>query len=270
MDPSAGSSLFVYFFFPFFPVNLPLIDLTFALSSSSISSQQTFKLMKETVQSLVHTYGIDRIHYGVIVFGSVVTRHFDFSTTIPDQNEVIRKVSLLTRSGGSPDLVLALQEARRVFQLKEVRPYAKKVLVVMIDDESSADKNDLNEEVRALRNRSVLVIGVGIGTRTLPKDLGIITDDKRNTIQAGINKNKDELAREIISIILRRKYNMYQKIDGTRQSHSAHKEHLPFLAAGRVLFCLDDFLLGHSLKANSHMHLYLVTFLLHMKVSYNG
>lgn len=184
-------------------VNLPLIDLTFALSSSSILSQETFKLMKETVQSLVHTYGIDRIHYGVIVFGSVATRSFDFATNFPDQNELIRKVSQLTRSGGSPDLVAALKEARKVFQLKEVRPYARKVLVVMIDDESSANKNDLNEEVRALRNRSVLVIGVGIGTQTLPKDLGIITDDKRNTLKAGINKNRDELAREIISIILR-------------------------------------------------------------------
>lgn len=178
--------------------------------------------MKETVQSLVHTYGIDRIHYGVIVFGSVDTHGFDFATNFPDQNELIRKVSQLKRSRGSPDLVKALKEARRVFQLKEVRPYARKVLVVMIDNESSANKNDLNEEVRALRNRSVLVIGVGIGTPTLPKDLGIITDDKRNTLQAGTNKNKDELAREIISIILRRKYNMYQKIDGTRQSHSAH------------------------------------------------
>ena len=209
-------------FLSFFPVNLPLIDLTFALSSSSVFSQETFMLMKETVQSLVHTYGIDRIHYGVIVFGSVPTRSFDFATNFPDQNELIRKVSQLTRSGGSPDLVAALKKAREVFQLKEVRPYARKVLVVMIDNESSANKNDLNEEVRALRNRSVLVIGVGIGTQTLPKDLGIITDDKRNTLKAGINKNRDELAREIISIILRRKYNMYQKIDGTRQSHSAH------------------------------------------------
>ena len=144
------------------------------------------------------------------MFGSVPTRHLDFSYNIPDQDELIRKVSPITRSRGSPNLVLALREARLMFQLKAVRPYARKVLVVIMDSESSTNKNDLNEEVRALRNRSVLVIGVGIGTGTLPKDLGIITNDERNTIQADINKNPDELAREIINIILRSKCNMYQ------------------------------------------------------------
>lgn len=185
-------------------VNLPLIDLTFALSSTSLSSTDTFDLMKNTIKSIVNKYGIDRIHYSVIVFGSkVAPRIIDFSTNIPDQDDLIRKITLLKSLSGQPDLVSALQEAKRVFEMKDVRPNAKKVLVVIMDEDSNSNKNDLNEVVQVLRNKSVLVIGISVGSSTNPTDFGIITVEERDIIPDGVNKNKDELAKEIIDIILR-------------------------------------------------------------------
>ena len=163
--------------------------------------------MKNTIKSIVNKYGIDRIHYSVIVFGSkVAPRIIDFSTNIPDQDDLIRKITLLKSLSGQPDLVSALQEAKRVFEMKDVRPNAKKVLVVIMDEDSNSNKNDLNEVVQVLRNKSVLVIGISVGSSTNPTDFGIITVEERDIIPDGVNKNKDELAKEIIDIILRSKF----------------------------------------------------------------
>ena len=190
----------------FFTANVPLIDLTFALSATSVSAQSSYILMKRTVKSIVEKYGVNRIHYSVIVFGSVAISHINFSYSIPDRNELIRKVARLPKSKDSPDLVKALEKAKQVFELREVRPNAKKVLVVILDNASVSNKKDLKEAVHVLVNKSVLIIGVGVGSAIDPKELEIITEEIRNVIRVGINKNPDELAKEIMAIILRSKF----------------------------------------------------------------
>jgi len=80
--------MFLTVFFP----HLELV-VTFALSATSVDSQETFDLMRGTIISIIKRYGIDRIHYSAIVFGSgIPTTSFDFASNIPDQNELIRKV----------------------------------------------------------------------------------------------------------------------------------------------------------------------------------
>lgn len=180
--------------------------MTFALSATSVSAQSSYILMKRTVKSIVEKYGVNRIHYSVIVFGSVAISHINFSYSIPDRNELIRKVARLPKSKDSPDLVKALEKAKQVFELREVRPNAKKVLVVILDNASVSNKKDLKEAVHVLVNKSVLIIGVGVGSAIDPKELEIITEEIRNVIRVGINKNPDELAKEIMAIILRSKF----------------------------------------------------------------
>lgn len=180
--------------------------MTFAFSATSVSAQSSYILMKRTVKSIVEKYGVNRIHYSVIVFGSVAISHINFSYSIPDRNELIRKVARLPKSKDSPDLVKALEKAKQVFELREVRPNAKKVLVVILDNASVSNKKDLKEAVHVLVNKSVLIIGVGVGSAIDPKELEIITEEIRNVIRVGINKNPDELAKEIMAIILRSKF----------------------------------------------------------------
>ena len=162
--------------------------------------------MKRTVQSIVEKYGVNRIHYSVIVFGSVAISHIDFSTSIPDRDELIRKVIRLPKSKDSPDLVKALEKAKQVFELQEVRPNAKKVLVVILDNASASNKKELKKAVHVLVNKSVLIIGVGVGSAVDPEQLEIITEEIRNVIRVGTDKNPDELAKEIMAIILRSKF----------------------------------------------------------------
>ena len=160
--------------------------------------------MRSTVQNIVQKYGVDRIHYSVIVFGCVATTHIDFSTNIPDRDNLVRRISRIPKKSCSPpDLVKPLEEAERNFRSKKVRPNAKKVLVVILDNASVGNKTELNKVVHVLVNKSVLIIGVGVGSSINPTDLEIITEEIRNVIKVGISKNPDELAKEIMAIVLR-------------------------------------------------------------------
>ena len=191
--------------FLFYSANIPDIDLTFALSATSVPSERTFNLMKSTVNRIIQQFGITRIHYSVIVFGSSPTTHFNFSRTFPNKDDLIRVVSRLPKKSGDPDLAKALESVTKVYELKQVRPNAKKVLVVILDKETVNNPNEFNKFVPVFVDKGILVIGVGVGSSVDSKELQIITEEKRNIIEVGVTKNPDELAKEIMAIILRSK-----------------------------------------------------------------
>ncbi|XP_078342944.1 coadhesin-like [Oculina patagonica] len=182
-------------------INIPLIDLTFAISATSLQNATTFLLMQTTINNIVSQYDIFRIHYSVIVFGSVATTHIDFGSNIPVKNDLIRRVARLPKSPGNPDLVQALQHAKRVYESQAVRPDARRFLVVIMDNASVNNRTDLNTAVTDLDNLDVVIIGVGIGNSVNPTDNEIITKDPRHIITVGINKSPDEIAKEILDAI---------------------------------------------------------------------
>ena len=182
-------------------VNMPLIDLTFAISATSILADETFELMQTTINNIVSDYDIFRIHYSVIVFGSVATTPIDFGTNIIDKQNLIRLVARLQKRSGPVNLTLALEEAKDVYQLREVRPDARRFLVVIMDNQAIDNVDDVNRAVTDLDNQDVVVIGVSIGNYTNATDFEIITKDPRHIITAGVNKSPVELAKEIIDAI---------------------------------------------------------------------
>lgn len=180
----------------------PELDVTFALSATSVQSQKTFVLMRGTIISIINRYGIDRIHYSAIVFGSgIPTTSFDFASNIPDQDELIRKVIRLRKRDGRPDLEQALEEAKRIFELREVRPNARRILVVIMDDATVSSREELNKVVHSLVKNSVFIVGVGIGSSVNATDLLIITRQEQHILIVKTNKVGDELAEEIMRVI---------------------------------------------------------------------
>lgn len=180
---------------------MPLIDLTFAISATSLSADTTFRLMQNTINKIVFDYDIFRIHYSVIVFGSVVTTTIDFSTSIPNKANLIHRVARLQRLDGPVRLHLALEDAKRVYRLREVRPEARRFLVVIMDNESTDNVDSVTRAVTDLDSQDVVVIGVSIGNSTNPNDFEIITKGPPHIITAGVNKSSAELAEEIIDAI---------------------------------------------------------------------
>lgn len=183
--------------------NIPEIDLTFVISATSASTDRTFTLMKSTINNIIDKYGISRIHYTVIVFGSGFTTSVDFSTNVPDKETLTRLVTSLQRETGTPDLAKALQEVKRVYELREVRPNAKKVLVVILDKTTDNSKVQLETIATDLVQKSILIIGVGIGRSVDRNELIYITEENRNIIEVEPTERPEEVAREIMKIILR-------------------------------------------------------------------
>ena len=158
--------------------------------------------MRRTIISIIDRYGIDRIHYSAIVFGSgISTTSFDFASNIPDQDELIRKVIRLPKRDGRPDLEQALEEAKRIFELREVRPNARRILVVIMDNAIVSRREELSEVVHALVKNSVFIVGVGIGSSVNSTDLLTITREEQHTLIVKTNKAADELGGEIMRVI---------------------------------------------------------------------
>lgn len=112
-------------------------------------------------------------------------------------------VSRLQKKTGTPDLAKSLEDVTRVYELKEARPNAKRVLVVILDNKSNNTVTQLKTIVTDLVQRNILIIGVGIGRSVDPDQLKIITEENRNIIQVGRSENPDELVKRIMAIILR-------------------------------------------------------------------
>ena len=176
--------------------------MTFAMSATSINSKRMFSLMKTTIINFIQQYGMDRIHYSAIVFGSGIdSTSFDFATPISDQDELIRRVIRLKSNSGGPNLAQGLEEAKRIFKLQQVRPNARRILVVIMDYASENRREELAPVVHALVNNTVFIASVGIGPSANPTDLNILTREERHTLQVGINKAPGELREEIMKII---------------------------------------------------------------------
>jgi len=111
----------------------PEIDLAFALSSTSASFTETYKLMKDTINTIVNDYGIEKIHYSIIVFGASPKTFVQFSEKFPNSKNLVAFISALPRRSGGPSLDEALKEGRKLFQNQFARPHAKKFLVVITD-----------------------------------------------------------------------------------------------------------------------------------------
>ena len=186
--------------------DIPKIDLVFALSATSANSEQSYELMKSTIKKFINTYGVNKVRYGIIVYGASVIRVVDFNSTFPisasDLKTAIDKQPALI---GGPFLKGALQEAFRVFEETVGRPGAKKVLVVITDKNSGAPPKTLATAVRDLEDKGVLVISVGVGEDVKRSELNVISPNPMDVISARLNVNPTVLAERIMDRILRRK-----------------------------------------------------------------
>ena len=199
----------LYFLSPlsfFLDPDIPKIDLVFALSATSANSGQSYELMKSTIKTFINTYGVNKVHYSIIVYGDSVIRVVNFNKTFPisasDLKTAIDKQGALT---GGPFLEGALQEAFRLFEETVGRPGAKKVLVVITDKNSGAPQKTLATAVRPLEDKGVLVISVGVGEAVGRSELNVISPNPMDVISARLNINPSVLAERIMDRILRRK-----------------------------------------------------------------
>ena len=119
----------------------PELDLGFAVSVAPGAAEDNLKLVKKTVQMMVESYGVDRVHYGFIAFGSSADLRIPFTDQITDTADLQTAVEeKLTSTSSSPNLEAALEMAETLFA-NSTRDEATKILIVIMDKKSISDPN---------------------------------------------------------------------------------------------------------------------------------
>jgi len=125
--------------------------------------------MKRIINTIIDRYGVLKVRFSVIVYGSKITTRFTFDNPKFTQEDLIRAVNDTDNVPGPPDLEKALKEAETLFT-KTSRPNATKTFVVLSDVVASGNDNALIALAARLRKSGVLILSVGFGAKV--KDIG--------------------------------------------------------------------------------------------------
>ena len=179
---------------------VPIIDLAFAISATVSNPAKTFKLMKNTIRSIMDQYGAVKIHYSVIVFGNEPAIMIDFSDDF-SISDLKSQVRTFPRRSGEPSITKALEKAKQLFEDRAVRADAHRILVVIIDNDSVGDPRDINKLAGAkeLEKKNVLIIPVAVGTDVDTNELEKLTPYKDNVINRPRLPDPRDLATDIIN-----------------------------------------------------------------------
>lgn len=154
--------------------------------------------MKDTFQSIVSTHGAENIHYTVVSYGAETRTIVDFQDTFPDKEALIEKLQSLSAVSGTPDLDLALAEAKKAFEAPGARINAKKILVIIVDNSSDSTEEDVLKSAIALEDSEVKVIPVGIGSQVSREELEKTTPYKKNIVEVPTKENPESLGKKIM------------------------------------------------------------------------
>ncbi|KAK3753528.1 hypothetical protein QZH41_018026 [Actinostola sp. cb2023] len=181
---------------------IPEIDITFAITAS-VAKPNVTKLMKDIIKSIIYRYGDDRIRVSVIVFGNKPIRVFDFGFDFPDEKALLDRIgSLPTEDTANPDLQKSLEDTRKLFEEAPVRPYARRVLVTIIDRSSKVADDTLKKSTKDLQDIGVIQIPVVIGSNVPNSQIESITIYKDNVIKTSADTPSWEIGEEIITKII--------------------------------------------------------------------
>lgn len=180
----------------------PEIDLCFAISATAANADSTFTLMKETINDVIDNYGINKIRYSVILFGAQAKQvvGFDSSLTKPAQLEAY--VRALDRLSGGSAVDKALEKALESFKKGITRRNARKVLVVITDNESGLETDDIVAKAKLLEKRNVRLITVAVGDSANQQELESIASDNRDVLTVPASVQPNALSKDIIVLVL--------------------------------------------------------------------
>ena len=89
--------------YTFSAVLLPIgeVDLVVAMCAVSAQSNQSFELMKDTVKSIVDKYGTSKIHYAVVIYGTLAVKMLEFSDKKLTKEDFKEIIDTLPKPGGN-------------------------------------------------------------------------------------------------------------------------------------------------------------------------
>ena len=179
---------------------IPELDLGFAIAAGSLDATETFQLMKDTIAAIISEYRLDKINYGLIVFGDAATIRIQFGE-YSNVNNLLRDLRFIPKKRSGASLVDALREADSLFSSSDVRPHAKKVLVVITDLASGESSSQVSEAARPIQDKGVKIVAVAIGKEADPKELETFTSVDKITEEEKTVQSTD-LKKTIMDMVL--------------------------------------------------------------------
>ena len=95
-----------------------------------------------------------------------------------------------------------MEKALETFNESFTRPNAKKVLVVITDNESGLDKDQIASMAVSLGERNIRVIAVAVGDEADQPELEYIASDKRDVLSVTGSVQPSKLSKDIMVLVL--------------------------------------------------------------------
>ena len=171
------------------------MDLVFAISAISPKADANFAKVKEIIQELIDMYGVQRVYYSIILFGRDPKVGIKFSQKL-SEDSLKNTVNLLPRATDGSSLESALAKAKEVFH-EGGRPDSKKVVVVLLDQKSESNIDDVKEAAGKLEDDGIKVIPVAFGDKADPDECEATTSNKGNVVKANDTSDPKDVAEEI-------------------------------------------------------------------------
>lgn len=176
---------------------VPALELGFAVSASSIDSDKTFKLMKDTIKATIDDYGIGRVRYGMIVFGDSASIKVNFRDAY-EMNKLKTFIDVIVKEPSGAALDKALEKAKDMFTASGVRADARKVLVVITDKMSGRSPSNIRDAAKELKEEQVHIVAVSIGEESDEEEL-----ENTHPLEVISEKDKDADPEDVADAIMR-------------------------------------------------------------------
>lgn len=173
-------------------------DIVFALSATSPNAAKAFRIMKNTIKTLEFSPGGHKLLFSVVVFGTAPSVRLKFSDRFVSREHFERVIDAIPRPTSGADLVKAIDEAARLFQLPGARPKAKKVVVVMIDNKSGINMIDIKEAVASLKAKGIAIVAVAVGNTADIQELAFVTPEINDVINSSLDELPEVLGEKVM------------------------------------------------------------------------
>ena len=194
-----------FFFTDLYLLPIPEVDLAFAISAASVKADDNFEKAKEVIKSIIDTYAMNKLRYGVIVFGSSASIKVSFGDDFPTDENLKNVITILSGSNERPALDEALKKGKELFDEAPERPNARKVLVFITDLKSTSKLADLKATAKKLEDDGIRVIPVAIGGEVDHIELEETTSDKTNVVNVNTDVYVIVLKEKIMSKVFKGK-----------------------------------------------------------------
>ncbi|KAJ8354327.1 hypothetical protein SKAU_G00218940, partial [Synaphobranchus kaupii] len=174
-------------------------DVIFLVDGSGSISTSQFQSMKKFMTSIVNNTDIGQNHtrFGTILYSDTPESNFTLNQYYTD-SEVRRAIATLNQRGGNTYTARGLNYSLAFFEQQNGGRAAEKIpqVLIVITDGEATDPKDLPETSKAVREKGIKIIGVGVEGANKTQ-LGIMTGDPKMVLYVHSYEELEEIYRNI-------------------------------------------------------------------------